>query len=33
MYASEDKEKFATELILRLENGEKVGGILRAEAH
>jgi hypothetical protein len=33
MYASSDREKFAVELIERLQNGEKAGGILRAEAH
>jgi branched-subunit amino acid transport protein AzlD len=33
MYASENKEKYAADLITRLRNGEKAGGIIRAEAH
>jgi len=33
MYASDDKQKYAAELITRLKNGGKAGGILRAEAH
>jgi hypothetical protein len=33
MYAAQDKQAFAAELISRLENGEKISGFLRAEAH
>ncbi|MCL2387684.1 MAG: hypothetical protein FWC89_09090 [Defluviitaleaceae bacterium] len=32
MYASEDREKYAADLIPHLKNGGKAGGILRAEA-
>ncbi|MCL2197658.1 MAG: hypothetical protein FWB80_01930 [Defluviitaleaceae bacterium] len=33
MYASEDRDAYAEELITRLKNGEKAEGLLRAEAH
>jgi len=33
MYASEDRDAFAIDLILRLVNKQKVDGILRAERH
>ena len=33
MFASDDKEEYASELINRLKNGEKAEGFLRAEYH
>jgi len=33
MYAAEDREAFATELVERLQNGEKTSGVIRAEYH
>ncbi|MCL1862701.1 MAG: hypothetical protein FWF78_03945 [Defluviitaleaceae bacterium] len=33
MYASEDRQSYAADLISRIKNGEKAEGFLRAEAH
>lgn len=33
MYAAKDREAFAVELVTRLQKGEKVSGVLRAEYH